>query len=235
MTKTYVLIPGAWHGGWAWHPVAHRLRAAGHRAIALTLPGLALGDDPRDLRLQDAVDFVVHEIERRDLSDVTLVAHSWGGFPLTGAAYRVPERIAGAVFHSAFVPTRGVSMNEAFAKEDADASRAAIEATPDRTVRLTFDMARQFLVQGEPEPLQRLVFDLLVPQPGGYMLDVLDVEDVTALGIPAAYTLAEDDIALAEPGAVLAARLGVEPVMTPGTHEAMLTHPDEVAKAILSV
>jgi pimeloyl-ACP methyl ester carboxylesterase len=235
MTKTYVLIPGAWHGGWAWHPVAQRLRAAGHRAIALTLPGLAAGDDPRGLRLQDAVDHVVHEIERRDLSDVTLVAHSWGGFPLTGAAYRVPERVAGAVFHSAFVPTRGVSMNEAFSKENADAVRAAIEATADHTVSLTFDQARQLLMQGEPEALQRLVFDLMVPQPGGYMLDALDVEGFSALGIPAAYTLAEDDIALALPGVELAARLGVEPVMTPGTHEAMLTHPDEVAKAVLSV
>lgn len=235
MAKTYVLIPGAWHGGWAWHPVARRLRAAGHHAIALTLPGLAAGDDPRELRLADAVDFVVHEIERRDLTGVVLVAHSWGGIPVTGAAYRIPQRIAGTVFHSAFVPTRGMSMNEAFSKDNADVVRAAIEATPDRTVSVTFEQAQQFLMQGEPEPLQRLVFDLLVPQPGGYMLDALDVEDVTALGIPAAYTLAEDDIGLAEPGAVLAARLGVEPVMTPGTHESLLTHPDEVARAVLSV
>jgi pimeloyl-ACP methyl ester carboxylesterase len=163
------------------------------------------------------------------------VAHSWGGLPLTGAAYRVPERIAGAVFHSAFVPTRGVSMDEAFSKEGAGEVRDAILATEDQTVIVTIDTARQFLMPGEPEPLQRLVFDLMVPQTGGYMLDTLDVEDVTALGIPAAYTLAEDDIALAEPGAVLAARVGAEPVMTPGTHEAMLAHPDEVAKAILSV
>jgi hypothetical protein len=154
---------------------------------------------------------------------------------LTGAAYRVPKRIRKAIFHSAFVPTRGVSMNEAFFKENAAVGRKMIEETPDHTVNLTFEQACGFLMQGEPEPLQRLVFDLLVPQPGGYMLDTLDVEDVTKLGIPAAYTLAENDIALALPGVELAARLGVEPVMTPGTHEAMLTHPDEVAKAIMSV
>jgi len=235
MTETYVLIPGAWHGGWAWHPVAQRLQAAGHRAIALTLPGLSAGDDPRELRLEDAISHVVNEIERRDLTDVTLVAHSWGGIPLTGAAYRIPKRIRKAVFHSAFVPTRGVSMNEAFFKENADVGRKMIEATPDHTSSLTLEQAQQFLVQGEPEPLQRLIFDLLVPQPGAYMLDALDVENVTELGIPAAYTLAENDIALALPGVELAARLGVEPVMTPGTHEALLTHPDEVAKAILGV
>ena len=51
----YVLIPGAWHGAWSWRPVAERLRAAGHRTITLTLPGLNDGDDPSGHRLEDAV------------------------------------------------------------------------------------------------------------------------------------------------------------------------------------
>ncbi|MEU4479437.1 hypothetical protein AB0F68_15440 [Micromonospora sp. NPDC023966] len=36
------------------------------------------------------------------------------------------------------------------------------------------------------------------------------------------------------PGTELAARLAVEPIMVPGTHEAMLTHPDDVARALLA-
>ncbi|MDX3191268.1 hypothetical protein PV458_22915 [Streptomyces sp. MN03-5084-2B] len=39
----YVFVPGAWHGGWAWHPVAQRVADAGRRGIALTMPGLAAG------------------------------------------------------------------------------------------------------------------------------------------------------------------------------------------------
>jgi pimeloyl-ACP methyl ester carboxylesterase len=73
--------------------VAERLRAAGHHAIALTPPGLADGDDRRGLRLSDAVDYVVAELNRRDLRDITLVGHSWAGYPMTGAAHRVPQRI----------------------------------------------------------------------------------------------------------------------------------------------
>ncbi len=80
--------------------------------------------------------------------------------------------------------------------------------------------------------MQRLVYDLLVPQPGNYMLDALDTVDFT--GLPIAYLLAERDQALAAPGAELAARVGVEPVLLPGTHETILTHPDEVAKALLA-
>ena len=41
---TYVLVPGAWFGGWAWRPVAERIRASGHRAVTLTLPGLGDGE-----------------------------------------------------------------------------------------------------------------------------------------------------------------------------------------------
>jgi hypothetical protein len=37
----YVLVHGAWHGGWCWGKVAERLRAAGHRVFTPTLTGLA--------------------------------------------------------------------------------------------------------------------------------------------------------------------------------------------------
>jgi hypothetical protein len=57
----FVFVPGAWHGGWSWYPVGHRVRAAGHTAVALTLPGLTMGDNPAAVRLSDAVDHIVHE------------------------------------------------------------------------------------------------------------------------------------------------------------------------------
>ena len=67
------------------------------------------------------------------------------------------------------------------------------------------------------------------------MLDSPDAggEAISALGIPVTYALAERDRALAAPGAELAARVGVTPVIVPGTHEPLLTHPDDVAKALL--
>ena len=40
----FIFVPGAWHGGWSWYPVGHRVHAAGHTAVALTLPGLTMGD-----------------------------------------------------------------------------------------------------------------------------------------------------------------------------------------------
>ena len=232
-SNTYLLIPGAWHGGWAWRPVAERLRAAGHRAVCLTLPGLGDGDDPTGLRLHDAVDHVVREVERLDLAEVTMVAHSWGGYPMTGAAHRLRSRVAGVVYYSAFVPRRGVSLIE----ENPDGGaflQGLIDASTDRTIRPNLAFVQGLFMQDVAEEAQRLVAGLLTPQPGDYMLDALDVPTVTEVGMSARYILSAEDHALPRPGSEFAARLGLEPVMVPGPHDGMLTHPDEVAKAILN-
>ncbi|MEV4359561.1 alpha/beta hydrolase [Nonomuraea sp. NPDC049625] len=231
ISTTFVLVPGAWQGGWSWQPVAQRLRAAGHAAVTITLPGLAGGDSRSGLHLSDAVDHVVGEIEQRDLSDVVLVGHSWGGYPITGAAHRVARRLAKIVYFNAFVPARGVP----FVDENQDYAailRAAIDASPDGSVSVTFEQV-PMLVPELPEAAQRLFHELLVPQPGAYFLQALDVDDVTTLGLPAAYVLSENDLALARPGDELAARIGLTPLMVPGGHQSMLTHPDEVAEALL--
>ncbi|GAA0942342.1 alpha/beta hydrolase family protein [Pseudonocardia zijingensis] len=229
----FVFVPGAWHGGWSWHPVGRRVRAAGHRAFALTLPGLAMGDDPTGLRLADAVDHVVREVERRALRDVVLVGHSFGGIPITGAAHRLAGRLAHVVFFSAFVPRRGESMAAASGPDAEAWIRATVEADSQGTIGLDYEAFCTMIMQDGPDDVRQLVFDQLTPQPGGYMLDALDVDGVDTLGVPITYLLAEQDIALAAPGDELAARVGVEPIPVPGTHEALLTHPDELTKALL--
>ena len=75
---------------------------------------------------------------------------------------------------------------------------------------------------------------MLTPTPLGFVLEAVDVDPVTTAGIPAAYVLAEDDRALVKPGREFAARIGLEPTMVPGSHEAMITHPDEVARAVVA-
>ncbi|GIJ47023.1 hypothetical protein Val02_39090 [Virgisporangium aliadipatigenens] len=232
-SSTFVLVPGAWHGGWAWHPVAARLRAAGHHAVTFTPPGLDHGDDVSSVTLADAVDRLTAVIARH--TDVVVVSHSWGGIPATAAAYRVPERVSRLVYFSSVVPRPGVSMNDELPAEGAAYVRATIEASPDRAVHVLFEQVQQLLMQDEPEPVQRLAHDLLMPHPGRYFLDPYDGPDPGTGGIPASYLLAADDRALARPGSEFAARVGVEPVVVPGSHEALLTHPDELSKALLAL
>ncbi|GAT69352.1 esterase [Planomonospora sphaerica] len=98
--RTYVLVPGFWLGGWAWEKVAARLRAEGHGVHPVTLTGLgdrvhlATAETDLETHVQDIVNTIVYA----DLHDVVLVAHSGGGGPVTGAADRIPERIARVVY-----------------------------------------------------------------------------------------------------------------------------------------
>ena len=88
---TFVLVPGAWLGAWAWEDTARALREHGHAALPLTLTGLAEraqeGGPQTDLdtHIADITDFV----EKNDLRQVTLVAHSYAAAPVTGAAGRL--------------------------------------------------------------------------------------------------------------------------------------------------
>jgi pimeloyl-ACP methyl ester carboxylesterase len=232
--QTFVLVPGAWLGGWSWQPVAGLLTERGYQALALTLPGLSYDGPPAGLKLADAVDYVASEIERRNLTDVVLVSHSWGGYPATGAAHRLAGRVAKVIYFNAVVPEKGMSMadeNEQYG----ELIRQAVKANPDATIPVGLDVVQGLLMQGDPAPLQELVSQMLLPQPGGYLTGSLDLPPVTEIGLDAAYVLCADDISLARPGAEFAARLGVDPLVIPGNHMAMLTRPAIVADALVSV
>jgi pimeloyl-ACP methyl ester carboxylesterase len=231
---TYVLIPGAWHGGWSWAPVAQRLRAAGHTAITVTLPGLGDGDDPRGRRLADATDHIVGVIEDRDLTGVVLVGHSWGGYPINGAAARLAGRLDAIVCYAAQVPVPGRSLIDDNPPEAAAMLRGLIESSPTRSIAPTLAFVEHIFMPGHAPETQRLVADLLTPLPGDYFLDPAEGPDVTSLGLKLHYLLGDDDQALPHPGAVFAQRVGLAPTSVPGTHEGMLTHPDAIAEAILA-
>ena len=97
---TYVLVSGAWLGGWAWDDVADRLETGGHDAHPVTLTGL--GDraplTSPEVDLERHVGDIVDAIKEADLSGLILVAHSYGGIPVTGAADRITERVATVVY-----------------------------------------------------------------------------------------------------------------------------------------
>ena len=97
---TYVLVSGAWLGGWCWQPIARPLREEGHDAYPVTLTGLGerVHLASPQVNLDTHITDVVNLIEFEDLSDVLLLGHSYAGIVVTGAADRIPERIAQLVF-----------------------------------------------------------------------------------------------------------------------------------------
>jgi len=109
--STYVLVHGAWSGGWVWRDVTRALRAASHEAIAVTLTGLGERSHlaTPEIGLSTHIDDVVNVLEFEDLRDVVLVGHSYAGMVITGVADRVSGRLNHLVYLDAHLPQDGQS------------------------------------------------------------------------------------------------------------------------------
>jgi pimeloyl-ACP methyl ester carboxylesterase len=109
---SFVLVHGAWHGGWCWVRVARLLRDAAHEVHTPTLTGL--GERAHlarpEVDLETHVQDVVGVLEAEELRNVVLVGHSYGGMVITGAAARAANRVSHLVYLDAFVPEAGKSL-----------------------------------------------------------------------------------------------------------------------------
>ena len=111
---TYVLVHGAWHGGWCWNRVAPLLRDKGHDVYTPTLTGLGerVHLATPEVDLSTHVTDVVNVIEFEDLRNVVLMGHSYGGQVITGVAGAIPERIGQLVYLDASLPNDGESLSQ---------------------------------------------------------------------------------------------------------------------------
>jgi len=107
--KTFVLIHGAWHGGWCWRRVADLLEAKGHKVFAPSFTGNADRSHlpSKAITLDTHVADIVNLFKWEDLKDVCLVAHSYGGWPTSGALEQIGDRVSSIVWLDAFKPENG--------------------------------------------------------------------------------------------------------------------------------
>jgi pimeloyl-ACP methyl ester carboxylesterase len=107
--KTFVLVHGAWHGGWCWRRVSDLLEKKGHKVFAPTMTGLGershlIGGK---IDLATHVTDIVNVIKWENLNDIVLVGHSYGGVIISGVAEQMRDAIGSIVFLDAFVPANG--------------------------------------------------------------------------------------------------------------------------------
>ena len=110
--KTFVLVHGAWHGGWCWRRVSDLLEKKGHKVFTPTMTGLGERShllDPK-VNLATHVTDIVNVIKWESLNDIVLVGHSYGGMIISGVAERMHEAIGSIVFLDAFVPENGEAL-----------------------------------------------------------------------------------------------------------------------------
>ena len=164
---TFVLVHGAWHGGWCWRRVSDLLERQGHKVFTPTLTGL--GDRShlmsKDIRLATHVTDVVNLMKWEGLSGVVLCGHSYGGMVVSGVAEQMADAINSIVFLDAFVPENSDSMAALTSGAVRDNLKIAAErgdlGVPARS-------AAAFLVKDKD---QAWVDAMCVPQPIGTMTE----------------------------------------------------------------
>jgi len=106
---TFVLVHGSWHGGWCWRFVADILVASGHRVYAPTLTGLGERSHlmNREVNLTTHITDVVNVFRWEDIGQAVLCAHSYGGWPVSGAVEHVERQVSSLVFVDAHIPRHG--------------------------------------------------------------------------------------------------------------------------------
>ncbi|HEX8047653.1 alpha/beta fold hydrolase [Rhizobium sp.] len=128
--RTFVLVHGAFHGGWCWSPVADIMRTQGNRVFTPTFTGVGerahLLNPTIDLNtfISDVTGVIVAE----ELHDIVLVGHSFGGYVISGVADRMADRIGSMVYLDAPMGSNGVSV---FGEAPADVRKARMDAATD--------------------------------------------------------------------------------------------------------
>jgi pimeloyl-ACP methyl ester carboxylesterase len=166
----FVLVPGAWLGGWAWRDVAARLRTRGHDVYPITLTGL--GERVHlarpEVDLETHITDVVNTIQWNDLDDVILAGHSYAGTVITGAADRIPDRIQQLVYVDSAPLADGIAMVNLYPPDALAALRQTVDQTGDGW-RWPFpgfaDLAKNASLTGLGERDQAVIAAKATPQP----------------------------------------------------------------------
>ncbi|MDP3797902.1 MAG: alpha/beta hydrolase [Polaromonas sp.] len=131
MSHNFVLVHGAWHGGWCWRRVTQALQLDHHKVYPVTLTGL--GERAHllspSINLDTHIDDVISAIEVEELSEVILAVHSYAGMIGTAVADRVPKRIKHLVYVDAVLPKPGESWSSTQSAATQQQRLAAAQAT----------------------------------------------------------------------------------------------------------
>lgn len=234
---TFVLVHGAWHGGWCWQKLVPFLEAAGHAVYAPTLTGLAeraselSPDVGLDTHIQDIVGLLVNQ----DLHGVVLVGHSYGGMVITGVVDQAPERIAHLVYLDTFVPRDGEAMVDVspiviwLLRKQAQGDGWRLASRGDYGVTTEPDRS-WVLSKVTPQPLKTLEQPLHLKNPAIVSTKPRTHIDCTSSGF--VFSLLRHLLA---PRALPPREAGWRLRTLPTGHDAMITAPRELADLLLEV
>ena len=242
MAENFVLVHGAWHGGWCWASVMRQLELAGHHAFTLDLAGR--GANPMNhAKVTGAlwVEDVVRLIEQRDLKNVVLAGHSLGGLTISGVAVKIPQRIKRLIYVTALVPPEDMTLMDDFVANMMTPETAAAmqEVDGGLSTMMEANYFRRYFIQDGSRDLQDFVLAALSPEAAGPLGEIAPMRQFHQLDLPTSYVICEDDFVAGDPrkwhpGQSKRLRNPTTASIKAG-HEVMFTQPVKCARALMDL
>ena len=185
----FVLVHGAWHGGWCWRHVAARLRARGHQVYTPTMTGLGERAHLLDSNtgLSTCIADIAAVIDAEELQHVVLVGHSFAGPVITGVADRMPERLKQLVYLDALVVQHGQSALSLFS---AEVQQERSRTMDQQGLRMAIPSPEKF---GVIDPAQQAwLMRRLTPHPLKAYTEPLMLQHPVGNGLPKTYIAVTD-------------------------------------------
>lgn len=236
--KTFVLVHGAWYGGWCWEKVAQDLRAQGHVVTAPTCPGL--GEQAhllsKDISLTTFITSITNHIVFQNLSDVILVGSGFGGVVISGVADRVPLLLKNLVYVDGMVLESGMSV---FEGQPAAVTRKRLEqvAALGKGVAIPVPPVDANSYRGADRKTLAWLAPRLTPQPVGTYQEKLVLSNLLGNGVPRTYVdcTASPFAPLVEVKKNLKRQGGWNWVELASHHDPMITEPQMLSELLARV
>ena len=232
--KTYILVHGAWHGGWCWRDIRAPLQAAGHRVFAPSLTGL--GDRVHlrspEVNLSTHVTDIVNLMEFEELQNVILVGHSYAGHVVSWVADKVKDRLNHIVYLDAVLPADGKPFLAPGVGEE------RMKTAKDGYLMAQANM--EFLGIPEGPPLSAWVESKLVEHPLPTLMETVRYDNGGPAGVPKTYVRCLQSAGMAggaaDPVADMTAEDPEWTYLTLDTgHDLMVTAPEETTEILLNI
>ena len=228
---TFVLLHGAWHGGWAWRKVEPYLRSAGHKVLTPTLTGVS----DRAHLLSPAVGLDTHVtdvvalLDAEGASDVVLVGPSYAGQVVTGVADRRPEALRRRVYLDAFVGNDGEAAIDLLPPQVAEHYRESV-AGPGFGWLIPVRSLQALGVTDEADT--EWLTARLTPHPWRTYTEPLALSGRQD-DVPAVFIECTDWMRVFRAHSERAENAGWPVLTVPTGHEAMVTAPEALAKILI--
>lgn len=234
--RTFVLVHGAWHGGWCWSRVADRLRAAGHQVFTPTQTGLGERKHllSKDITLDTFRTDIVNVIEAEELSKIVLVGQSFGGLAISGVADVMPERIRHLVYLDSLVVEGGKSPFDSL-PADVVAARRKLAEESSGGLSLPNPPPSTFGVLDAEDT--EWVKRRLTPHPFSTYTSKQNIVGPVGNNLPRTYVHCTNPSYAALQGSRdwVKAQAGWRWAEIATGHDAMVTAPDELAKMLIGI